>query len=183
VQRADDAARLRQGRPVPVFCCWNGLLVANAAPFYEGVRVRRGVPGECAASECSLFCKDFWRKRARNFAVDPHVRVAYDLETYTAIHKAPWIEAGRPRAVRAAEEHVTSASAGPRMSLGATPTRGRFARSETKSPRSSSMITVLSRWRVRWAWIPTLVFGRPMPPPAAARAARSAQIGSFLLSS
>lgn len=101
VQRADDGARLRQGRPVPVFCCWNGLLVASAAPFYGGVRFRRGVPGECAASECSLFCKDFWRKRARNFAVDPHVRVAYDLETYTALHRVGWLEAEHPRAVPA----------------------------------------------------------------------------------
>jgi hypothetical protein len=99
VSRADDVRRLRLGRPVPVFCCWNGLLVASAEPFYAGVRFRRGLPGECAASECSLFCKDFWRKRARNFAVDPHVRVAYDLETYTALHKVGWLEAGHPEAV------------------------------------------------------------------------------------
>ena len=99
--RADDALRLRLGRPIPVFCCWNGLLVANAAPFYEGVRFRRGLQGECAASECSLFCKDFWRKGARNFAIDPHVRVAYDLETYQAVHAAGWMDARDARAVPA----------------------------------------------------------------------------------
>ena len=101
VGREEDARRLRLGRPVPVFCCWNGLLVANAAPFYEGVRFRRGLPGECAASECSLFCKDFWRKRARNFALDPHVRVAYDLPTYAALHEVKWIEHGHPDGARA----------------------------------------------------------------------------------
>lgn len=98
VQRSDEAQRLRLGKPFPVFCCWNGLLVANAAPFYEGVRFRRGGPGECAASECSLFCKDFWRKKARNFLLDPHVRVAYDLDTYNSLHNVPWLESKNPDA-------------------------------------------------------------------------------------
>ncbi len=91
VSREEDIRRMRLGQPFPVFCCWNGLLVASAEPFYEGVRFRRGLRGECAASECSLFCKDFWRKRARNFAVDPHVRVAYDLPTYVRaqLHSEP----------------------------------------------------------------------------------------------
>ena len=101
IQQDVEALRLRHGKPFPVFCCWNGLLVASAAPFYEGVRFRRGVPGECAASECSLFCKDFWRKRARKFVLDPHVRVAYDMPTYTALHDVPWIDATSPFAANA----------------------------------------------------------------------------------
>ena len=96
VERDDDSALLRVGRPFPVFCCWNGLLVASAAPFYQGVRFRRGVKGECAASECSLFCKDFWRKKARNFLLDPHVRVAYDLDTYDKLHQVSWINYTHP---------------------------------------------------------------------------------------
>ena len=95
VQRAEEAQLLRLGYPFPVYCCWNGLLVANARPFYEGVRFRRGVDGECAASECQLFCKDFWRKRARNFVLDPHVRVAYDLETYENLHAPQWLDSTR----------------------------------------------------------------------------------------
>ena len=90
----DDAERLRFGKPFPVFCCWNGMLVANAAPFYEGVRFRRGAPGECPASECSLFCKDFWRKGARNVLVDPHVRVAYDLPTWQELHAIKGMDLG-----------------------------------------------------------------------------------------
>ena len=49
------------------------------------------MPGEDLDDKCQLFCKDFWRKRARNFLLDPHVRVAYDLPTYEALHAPEWL--------------------------------------------------------------------------------------------
>ena len=39
VTSLDEGERLRFGKAFPVFCCWNGVLVANAAPFYEGACV------------------------------------------------------------------------------------------------------------------------------------------------
>lgn len=103
VQRPDDVALLRSGMPFPVYCCWNGLLVANAEPFYEGVRFRRSTTGECAASECSLFCKDFWHANKRKFAIDPHVRVAYERDTYEKLHAAPWMDTGAAELARRVE--------------------------------------------------------------------------------
>jgi len=95
VHRVADTSAVRAGRPFPVYCCWNGAVAAVARPFYSGVpedihrgspvgpvRFRRGRPGECAASECSLFCKDYWSAGARKFVVDPHVRLAYSPDTW-----------------------------------------------------------------------------------------------------
>jgi len=93
-KRASDVEKLNQGVPIPVFCCWNGVLVADAKPFYDGVRFRRGRPGECAASECSLFCKDAWMSGLSKFSIDPHVRLAYDLPTYHALHNVDWVREG-----------------------------------------------------------------------------------------
>ncbi len=95
MQRGPDADRLRAGKPFPVFCCWNGVLVASAQPFYEGVRFRRSVKGtECAASECSIFCKDYWGAGKSKFLIDPHVRVAYDLPTWNGLHTVSWLDEG-----------------------------------------------------------------------------------------
>ncbi len=73
------------------------MLVASAEPFYEGLRFRRGRPGECAASECSLFCKDMWAAGKGKFVIDPHVRVAYDLPTYNGLHTVKWLTEGGAR--------------------------------------------------------------------------------------
>ena len=54
LQHEPSAQRVRRGLPVPVHCCWNGLVVINAKPLLEGLRVRSHMEGECAASECSL---------------------------------------------------------------------------------------------------------------------------------
>jgi Cryptococcal mannosyltransferase 1 len=40
VSSAYSSARLRSGFPFPVKCCWNGLAVLDAAPFYRGLRFR-----------------------------------------------------------------------------------------------------------------------------------------------
>jgi alpha-1,3-mannosyltransferase len=80
--------RLRAGLPVPVQCCWNGLAVLRAAPFSAGVRFRAHGAGECAASECSLLCDDFWRGGHRRFVMDPAVRVAYRALAARKLHGA-----------------------------------------------------------------------------------------------
>lgn len=79
-------------RPSHVYCCWNGIAVFDAAPFYAGVRFRWAAnldpasphSGECAASECSLACKDLWRIGYGRVLLDPAVQVAYSH----AVHKA-----------------------------------------------------------------------------------------------
>lgn len=76
----DSLELFRKGAVIPVYSCWNGLIIFDALPFYsppspssisregeigygrgEGVRFRsaRG-RGECEASECKLVAKDFW---------------------------------------------------------------------------------------------------------------------------
>ncbi|MEW5297786.1 MAG: hypothetical protein WDW36_000970 [Sanguina aurantia] len=71
------AVRLAQGLPVPVYCCWNGMVVLSMKPFAEGLRFRSHMEGECAASECSLLCDDMHRMGYNDMVMDPGVRVAY----------------------------------------------------------------------------------------------------------
>ena len=40
VQHGYSLARLRQGLPFPVSCCWNGLISMRALPFQQGYRFR-----------------------------------------------------------------------------------------------------------------------------------------------
>ncbi|CEO95885.1 unnamed protein product (mitochondrion) [Plasmodiophora brassicae] len=75
--RTHDRDRLLRSEPVPVFCCWNGMIAVKAAPFYEGIRFRSESSG-CRASECTLFCKDMWNAGHGNILIDPTVAVAYD---------------------------------------------------------------------------------------------------------
>lgn len=152
-------SRLRRGLPTPVQCCWNGLVVLNAAPFRRHLNHNHPPPttfensasnssdanattsssatnastagdtragsqasqspspqsssspsavsppvkntqppppqllfhggrggGECAASECSLMCNDFWKAGARRVVVDPYVRVTYVPFFRTKLH-------------------------------------------------------------------------------------------------
>jgi alpha-1,3-mannosyltransferase len=81
--------QLRQGLPVPVHCCWNGLTVVRAQPFLAGLRVRAHQEGECAASECSLLCDDMHRLGYRDVRLDPSVRVAYQQHVFNAMHSTP----------------------------------------------------------------------------------------------
>ncbi|KAG8461194.1 hypothetical protein KFE25_002383 [Diacronema lutheri] len=82
----------RVEEPVQVFCCWNGIAVFDTAPFYDGARFRwaagldPAAPGsaECAASECSLMCKDLWRIGHGRILLDPAIQVAYSYRTHAA---------------------------------------------------------------------------------------------------
>lgn len=81
VEHSYSRMRIEFGMPFPVHCCWNGLAVLSPAPFLEsGVRFRSHNPDECAASECSLICRDFYMNGYREVVVDPAVRVAYARE-------------------------------------------------------------------------------------------------------
>ncbi|GAA5987825.1 hypothetical protein JCM10908_007231 [Rhodotorula pacifica] len=105
--------RFRQGLPVPVYSCWNGMLSLTAAPFvstsssprYESfppsrtsswnrpppIRATRPARfrsalnhmGECAASECKTLAKDFWSRGYDRWLIVPTVRTTYDLGVYT----------------------------------------------------------------------------------------------------
>lgn len=80
-----DQRRLREGRPIQVQCCWNGIAVMNAEPFHKGLRFRHVVSGdECKASECSHICNDMWRNGYGRILVDPLVKVAYTHHEWMA---------------------------------------------------------------------------------------------------
>ncbi|OZJ01781.1 hypothetical protein BZG36_05480 [Bifiguratus adelaidae] len=77
----DNQRRYLANLPVQVQCCWNGLAVLNATPFYPpyNVHFRRNdqAHGECDASECSYICNDFARHGFGRVMMVPEVRVAY----------------------------------------------------------------------------------------------------------
>ena len=79
----DSQTRYDQGNPFRVMCCWNGAAVLNPLPFVSGkCRFRRGSKPpqlkECAASECSLLCKDFMRFGFDRIIAVPLVGVTYN---------------------------------------------------------------------------------------------------------
>jgi hypothetical protein len=96
--------RWRAALPLPVYSCWNGMIVLDASPFlpssslplsqahpsHEPFKFRNGdeAVGECAASECKLIARDFWGVGKKRWVLVPRVAVTYDEEGY----KAKWIE-------------------------------------------------------------------------------------------
>lgn len=58
----------------PAFCCWNGLAVLRAEPFYRGLRFRSTRPGQGVLSECTNLCLDLWANGYSRVVVDPQVR-------------------------------------------------------------------------------------------------------------
>ncbi|GAA5912193.1 glycosyltransferase family 69 protein [Sporobolomyces salmoneus] len=107
-------ARLRNGLPLPVYSCWNGMIAMSAEPFRTiGINPRlidrdgpRGVAesslrpsfkptefrtalnamGECAASECKTVAKDFWSRGYNRWILVPTVHVTYDEIVYSHPH-------------------------------------------------------------------------------------------------
>jgi alpha-1,3-mannosyltransferase len=61
----------------------------DAEPFYKGVRFRRSYldKGECAASECSLMAKDFWRLGYGRVIIVPSVKIVYWSESHEQVHR------------------------------------------------------------------------------------------------
>ncbi|KAI9762556.1 MAG: hypothetical protein M4579_000359 [Chaenotheca gracillima] len=81
--------------PVPVRSCWNGMVVFDSSPFYNGTLNApslsfRGIPDTLAAqhlegSECCLIHYDNPLSKQRGVYVNPRVRVGYDPHAYEAV--------------------------------------------------------------------------------------------------
>lgn len=93
------------GRPARVASCWNGVLIVDAAPYYDriegtehGQRMNaglrfRGVPDSLAlrhleASECCLIHADLVARGhgGRGIFLNPAVRVGYNAHAYALTH-------------------------------------------------------------------------------------------------
>ncbi|OMJ14974.1 Alpha-1,3-mannosyltransferase CMT1 [Smittium culicis] len=89
VKHKETGKRYNEGLPLQVQCSWNGVSVLNAEPFYgkDPIRFRRSnaETKECAASECSLICNDYWRKGYRRIVLVPNILVGYKMETANLI--------------------------------------------------------------------------------------------------
>lgn len=96
------------GVPARVASCWNGVLIADAAPYYDKIRgdghsqrmyagLRfRGVPDSLAlyhleASECCLIHADLVANGygTRGIYLNPAVRVGYNPRAYALTHTGP----------------------------------------------------------------------------------------------
>ncbi|PVU94031.1 hypothetical protein BB561_002863 [Smittium simulii] len=91
VYHKETFKRFSNNLPFQVQCCWNGVAILNAAPFYlhPSLKFRRSdtKSKECSASECSLFCNDLWDKNYKKFVVVPRVRVAYSVSEFKELDK------------------------------------------------------------------------------------------------
>jgi hypothetical protein len=61
--------------------------VLNAEPFHRGLRFRHNRGAECAASECSLMCKDLSYNGYVKKVIDPQVRLAYNARDFAAVRR------------------------------------------------------------------------------------------------
>lgn len=91
----DSREAMLQGRAAKVQSCWNGMVVMDTSPFYEGLRFR-ALPDSLAskhleASECCLIHKDMaaMNLAAGGIYVNPAVRVGYNVEAYNLTHVGP----------------------------------------------------------------------------------------------
>jgi len=72
--------------PIPVYSCWNGLIIMDAAPFYMGLQFHAlqpnasYIPGE--ASECCLIHSDMRDLGFEKIYINPNVKVAYHWRHY-----------------------------------------------------------------------------------------------------
>lgn len=81
IKHTPSLLQLLAGQPVPMRCCWNGLVALAGAPLvHDGVRFRTHIPGECAGSECSLLCDDLLRLGFTHIVMDQGVRLTYELD-------------------------------------------------------------------------------------------------------
>lgn len=82
----------KHGPPIPVASCWNGMVVFDAAPFYNIERPLsfRGIYDSLAeshleGSECCLIHADNMLSRTKGVWVNPSVRVGYNGTTYEEV--------------------------------------------------------------------------------------------------
>jgi hypothetical protein len=103
-------ARVRMNQAVPVFSCWNGIVIMKGEVFTsDNITFRSWTEGEprspskhalraenyssvnpesCSASECALIFNDMWSKGKSRFFINPAVRVGYTWKDYYLIKYA-----------------------------------------------------------------------------------------------
>jgi hypothetical protein len=85
-KNSTDQKLVRNGLPIRVFSCWNGMVIMKATPFVEHkVRFRDPKQNESMESECYFICKDFWRLGFNHIYINPNVKVAY-LPIFYYVH-------------------------------------------------------------------------------------------------
>jgi hypothetical protein len=85
-----------RGMPTKVASCWNGMIVMDSAPFYEGLRFRALSDSLASkhleASECCLIHTDMNVTNpgaGQRIYVNPSVRVGYTVDAYNTTHSGP----------------------------------------------------------------------------------------------
>jgi alpha-1,3-mannosyltransferase len=96
--------------PQKVMCCWNGMAVLNAAPFYQEIKFRRQksvdlastdprfdslkpkfpqahLYANCSGSEMTNMCMDFHRHGLHRMVMVPSVLLAYDVGSFEAARR------------------------------------------------------------------------------------------------
>ena len=83
-----------KNQPVPVSSCWNGMVLMDAAPFYNITSPLkfRGIPDSLAkthveGSECCLIHADNPLSSTKGVYLNPDVRVGYSGPAYEAVHR------------------------------------------------------------------------------------------------
>jgi hypothetical protein len=91
----DSRKAMLEGRATKVQSCWNGMIVMDSAPFYEGLRFR-ALPDSLAskhleASECCLVHTDMAAMglAGNGIYMNPAVRVGYTVNAYNLTHAGP----------------------------------------------------------------------------------------------
>lgn len=91
----DSRESILDGRPTKVQSCWNGMIILDTTPFYDGLRFR-GLPDSLAskhleASECCLIHTDMTAMGAagKGIYLNPSVRVGYTINAYNLTHFGP----------------------------------------------------------------------------------------------
>jgi len=93
-----DVQMMRKMDSVPVYSCWNGMVVLPLSPFTnnglhfrswtEGTELRSPIlshndtkvySNQCAVSECQLIMKDLYVLNYRRVYINPRVRVTYHI--------------------------------------------------------------------------------------------------------
>ena len=93
----DSRDSMLQGRATKVTSCWNGMVVMDTGPFYEGLRFRALSDSLASkhleASECCLIHTDMaalsGTGAGNGIYVNPAVRVGYTVAAYNATHAGP----------------------------------------------------------------------------------------------
>lgn len=74
---------LNKMEPIPVYTCWNGLVVFNSDPFYRNnISFRHSKNNECYSSECFLIAHDLSLLGYNKIYMNPKIKVAYKYSYY-----------------------------------------------------------------------------------------------------